>query len=146
MWQEVEHHYSDFAGWGQLMISNAEKSLWSNWIKVKWSEKVLDEVKKWWWSNMKWLDFLFCMHSIMMILWGDLKSEMKRSQFLCCMQCKACLHCMDVCELHILCCQAISAMLNDFLQFLVGSESPWLRLVRLHRCCSQVGQVLIMTY
>ena len=77
---------------------------------------------------------------------------------------------MDVCELHILCCYAMSAMqsmsamaehytdfcelhilcyvqyIDDFLRFLVGSESRVSRLVLFHQFCSQVGQVLIMRY
>ncbi len=77
--------------WGQFMIQTAEKSMLSIRIQSE-SEKV---VKKWY----EVTQFLV-LHSIMMILWSDLKSEMKRPQFLCCMQWvlwNACLHCMDVC-------------------------------------------------
>jgi hypothetical protein len=52
-------------------------------------------------------------------------------------------HYTDLCELHILC---YVQYIDDFLRFLVGSESRLWRLVRFHQFCSQVGEVLIMRY
>ncbi len=98
---------------------------------------------------MKWLDFLICMHSIMMILWGDLKSWNEETSILVllamsAMQSMSALHgCLWTTHFMLPCNQLY---VEWFSPILVGSEARLSRLVRLHRFCSQVGQVLIMTY
>jgi hypothetical protein len=78
--------------WGQFMIQNAEKNMYS--IRIQSEMKWKSGEKVTWFFVLRSIIMIWflVLHSIMMILWSDLKSEMKR----------LCVVCNECYEMHVL--------------------------------------------